>query len=581
MNTGKPRLLFFQSNPSQKVPEFLRIHQREHVRCLEQFFEVIVINKDCDYARVCDTYEPDLALFELGVNNLMCQRPKLQNVLSNSRIPKLGFLNADAWCETRAGIVSNLEEYGIRTVFSISTTAGAHLEGVDAEVFYLPVFVDLNTYRDYKERKAIPIFLTGSMDAQYPWRKGVFPQLAATYPCLTWPHPGYLESSPKYPVIYGEEYARTINASAIAPTCGTVAGEVVRKHFEIPACRSCLVTEPSIGLKAAGFRDLENCIFADGQSVVDKLEWLFSHPERLKEITDAGYTLVRHQHGMSQRRQIFQWFTFHKSVTKDLKILQRNPFGPLELGTAGHEVVIHIESRQRLHLSLVRSGNSALATGDYDAAATYYDKCLELMQRFPEARLGQAICALYRGDPTRARDILFDLVQYSVADYKATNPDPLEWTYYLISLLCGGRVHDATRAAREFQDLHYPELERVRSVISMLARKELYEGTIHSSYSTRGTFHAVPKQSLSDWTAQLCTMLRSCGQDHLAELVSQNFDGLARLADTQPIFRRVSRRASSVTNSRFFGHFQKQVLWRKVRRKLKDTLALRACRPFN
>src|ERR1035438_8355915 len=97
----KPRLLFFQFEYSPKLPEFLLIHKREHAACLSQFFEVTVVDTDCDYQEVCERYQADLALFESGVPNPACRRPKIRNTHTHPTIPKLGFLHADGLCCAR------------------------------------------------------------------------------------------------------------------------------------------------------------------------------------------------------------------------------------------------------------------------------------------------------------------------------------------------------------------------------------------------------------------------------------------------------------------------------------------------
>ena len=93
-------------------------------------------------------------------------------------------------------------------------------------------------------------------------------------------------------MIFGADYARLINSSVFVPTCGTIANEVVRKHFEIPGCRTCLVTEKTPGLVAAGFSDMENCVFADEHDVLDKINHLFSNPDIIQSIADQGHSLV-------------------------------------------------------------------------------------------------------------------------------------------------------------------------------------------------------------------------------------------------------------------------------------------------
>ena len=63
----KRNLVFFQCKYDARLPQFVLAHQREHVKCLSQFFNVVVIDHDCDYQQICDRHQPDLTLFESGV----------------------------------------------------------------------------------------------------------------------------------------------------------------------------------------------------------------------------------------------------------------------------------------------------------------------------------------------------------------------------------------------------------------------------------------------------------------------------------------------------------------------------------
>src|SRR5262249_10141164 len=155
------------------------------------------------------------------------------------------------------------------------------------------------------------------------------------FPALHSPHFGWSSKKGKPSAtgfLEGEKYAQLINSAWVAPTCGTIANEVVRKHFEIPACNTCLITQRTAALEAAGFVDMVNCVFADETDVLDKLEWLFERPDELARITSAGKQLVDSQHTMQQRDQVFQWFTLHKKLKPGEKIVQAaGPFAPLTI----------------------------------------------------------------------------------------------------------------------------------------------------------------------------------------------------------------------------------------------------------
>src|ERR1700687_1294531 len=120
---AKPKLLFFQYKYDEDLAPFLLAHKREHVKCLSEFFEVTVIERDCVYQQICRKDEPDLGPFGSGVPFPSRQQPKIMNIRACPQIPKLGFLHSDAFCEGRAGFLSDMDHWGIEIFFAIATTA--------------------------------------------------------------------------------------------------------------------------------------------------------------------------------------------------------------------------------------------------------------------------------------------------------------------------------------------------------------------------------------------------------------------------------------------------------------------------
>ena len=329
-------------------------------------------------------------------------RPNVTNVFGSTQIPKLGFHNADAWCEARAGFISDMERWGIDTAFSISATAVEHIPALADKLFIWPNFIDPEVFRDYGLPKIIPVLFSGSQDSQYPWRRGIFKLVSQYYPSLVCPHRGYTTRYGAFQMLVGESYARTINASWFVPTCGTVAKDVVRKHFEIPACKACLITEKSPGLEAAGFIDMKNCVFADQSNVLDKLHYLFENPGVLEEIINAGYQLVHDRHTQKQRDQIYQWYNLNLQLKPDQKIVQLGPFEPL---TVMQRSCVSVDSpvlSNSQHLTLLREGDKKLLKGKYEEAERLYLGCLNYIPWMPEPKLKLAICSLYKGDARRA-----------------------------------------------------------------------------------------------------------------------------------------------------------------------------------
>lgn len=517
-NQTKPKLLFFQYRYDEHLPQFLLNHARDHVKCLAEFFDVTVINEDCDYQQICDTYEPDLALFESGLDNLTCVKSKITNASACSHIPKLGLHNADAFSGARAGFLSDMHHLGIETFFSISVTAAEHTPEIADNLFVWPNFVDAAIYRDYGERKTIPVFLTGNTTSFYPWRKKIFRLVSEHFPSLLSPHPGYESGSSLVKFMHGENYARTINASTIVPACGTIAKEVVRKHFEIPACKACLVTEKSSALEAAGFVDMQNCVFVDAHDVLDKLAYLFRNPEQNERITDAGYQLVHSRHTMKQRDQIRQWFELNKNLRSDQKIIQVNPFEPLVIALKSESSRHSHVMCNGVHLKLIHQGYERLEEGRYDEAENLYLRCLNYMRWMPEARLGLTLCYLYKGNAKKAVSFIEQSIIYILERYKAVDPDPVEWAYFIICLLCLGKTDDAFKLANQFPGLRHPELDRSRWVANV--SKKMSRGAflpLDDTASGRWTIHPLVTRGRKEWFQHVCIMLTACGQSAILD----------------------------------------------------------------
>jgi hypothetical protein len=539
----KPKLIFFQWKYDPNLPAFLLNHAHDHVKGLSHFFDVTVINENCDYQEVCDRYRPDMTLFEAGLDNLTCRKPVITNTHTHPHIPKAALHNADAFSGARAGFLSDLHHWGVETVFAIAATAAEHTPDISANIIVWPNFIDPDVYRDYGERKSIPVLLTGNRTTFYPWRQKVFRQVSEYFPSLQSPHPGYEAGSSLITFMVGENYARTLNASSIVPSCGTVAMEVVRKHFEIPACRSCLVTERSPALEAAGFVDMQNCVFADEHDVLDKLSYLFRNTDVLARITDAGHQLVHSRHTLRQRDEVRRWFDLQKQLRSGQKVVQTTPFGPLSIVDAGQGYQHPHLVSNGLHLKLLSQGHEALRAGKLDEAELAYVKCLNYMRWLPEAKLGLAQASLLRGNAGRARDLLESSIGYVVNQYGAADPDPVEWAYLIVSLLCQGNREAALAAAGRYPRLKHPELDRARWVAAFLSGKATAGLPMGNGTSRRRTLHPSPLLGPKEWIDRIRSMLNACGQKEMADTLNgfdrvqggQGASSAAFVAEPEPV----------------------------------------------
>ncbi|TMV86062.1 glycosyltransferase family 1 protein, partial [Thioclava sp. BHET1] len=332
---AKPHLVFFQwdHRPNDKAARFLSLHMALHVRCLQQSFEVTVLSEDCDYAEVCDRLQPDLCLFEAGYRTHGSRRLRITNTHRHADVPKLALHNGDPWCDRRAGLLADMDDWGIETIFAIGTATPAYLPLQAERIFVWPNFIDPEMFYDRGCGKVVPIMLTGQSGPLYPWRSAAYDQLSRHYPCLTTP-PFRYEDGAAQRLLAGRAYAEALSASWISPSCGTMGHELVRKHLEIPGAGCLLLSEATPVLEAAGFRDGENCAFAPPGKVLERVDALMADPDRMRQICAAGHALVHDRHTLHHRTQIREWFDLHRRLGPGDRIVQPGPFSPLRIATA-------------------------------------------------------------------------------------------------------------------------------------------------------------------------------------------------------------------------------------------------------
>jgi glycosyl transferase family 1 len=501
----KPRLVFFRML-QQGLPDFIQLHLREQVDCLKRSFDVVVVDRECDFGQICDQYQPDMVLFESGTYN---GKRQITNTAAHPEVPRLGFIHSDAYCLSRAASISDMAQWGVESFVTLSVTMAEYTPEIADNLFVWANFVDPGLYRDYAEPKLVPVFFTGSQAIHYPWRNRVSRAITPAYPSLTTPHGGWFNQGRSSRMVYGERYARLLNAAEVVPTCGTIAKEVVRKHFEIPAARAALLTERTAGVEAAGFVDMENCIFADEQDVLDKLDHLFGHPDELARITDAGHRLVHERHTAAQRDQVHQWYLLHKAKQPGQRIVQRGPFAQLELVTDTGTGNQHVTS-DGLDRVLLRKADEDVRRGRFTEAENAYLRCLNY-HFMPEPVLGLARVALHTGRPEQALQWLQKTIEGTLLTHHAAEPDPVEWAYLVRALLCAGRPAQAVARAREYPGLRHPELDRIRTAVGVLSAEPDDVADVRPA-PVRASVHALPAQPYVEWADEFAAMLTACGQ---------------------------------------------------------------------
>ena len=510
---GRPRLVFFRPT-STDLPSFVDLHLRDHVRCLQHWFDVVLVVGNADFDEVCDREKPDLVLFESGVY----VRPDrwISNTNRHLEIPRIGLLNSDPYCLTRTVFLSDMNDWGVETYFTIGVTTAAHTPDIADRLYVWPNFADRSLFRTYPGGKTTSILLTGSRRPNYPWRVKVDRALSERFPIRSLPHNGWFGRSMSAEMTFGELYARELSSAQIVPTCGTIADELVRKHFEIPAAGSLLLTERTPSVEAAGFADMENCIFAEASDAVDKVDFLLKNPEAIARITSAGQHLAHERHDISNRSQIWQWFELERRRRPGETILQQNPFGDLVLGRNGvaRKPVTYMAPPSRDGRLLLRATDS-LGHGRLGAAMDDFAEVLN-QHLEPEASLGLARCYLRIGEPALARDLVWRLIDRAMSFHGASTPDPVEWAVYLRSLVACGTADAAARKAAEFPFLNHPELARVLHVLRQLSS---VDGVPDSANRPEWRSLHVVHEGWIEWKNQLIDDLTACGQQRAVQVI--------------------------------------------------------------
>ena len=132
------------------------------------------------------------------------------------------------------------------------------------------------------------------------------------------------------------------------------------------------------------------------------------------------------------------------------------------------------------------------------------------------------LCDLYRGKPELAMRWVSDPIQDTLGTHRAAEPDPVEWAYLIVALLCLGRRGDAAARGSQFQALRHPELDRVRTVIQMLGCEMDYGSPSEGPPRYRPSLHQLPERPMEAWLNELCKMLKACRQDRMVERLARS-----------------------------------------------------------
>ncbi len=506
-------MVYFRWPLTSYPPYNQRLFERLLVGGLSAYFDLVIVEQDCDYAAICDLHEPDVALFESGNNNYVGPYIRVRNTASRPHVPKLGFMRADPMSPSRTTFYAEMEQWGVDTFFTYVTNAGEYLPEIADQLFYWPFFVDTSIYRDYQQDKLLPILMLGNTDTpQYEWRKNIRAALTPRFQTVVVPHVGY-DPKQNSQALHDERFSRLINSAYITPTCGAMVKVLVNKHLEIPASGSLLLTEDTPIVREFGFVHMENCVFASGEDVCDIVQHLFAHPDEMARITSNGHDLVHARHTIEQRPQIRQWYELQRVARSDQRIVQTGVCADLTLVDAHTPHVNNHVASDATDRKVLRHAWRHLRARAFEPAMEGFARVHGYTSYMAEPRYGLATCSLLGAQPSTA----LELLKYSINTILAhggTEPDPMEWALWMIALLCDGRESDARAAAQAFPTMHRIELERARWAVFTVAGEAERAGacllTEESGVTQRRSIHSGHTHSFESQMSEWVEMLRAC-----------------------------------------------------------------------
>jgi hypothetical protein len=296
-----------------------------------------------------DEVQPEILIFLAAKGALRWRGDLAQFRRGRGDVPAVMVTLMDAHSPAKAALLRQVEQLGAEAVFTIDTGFRELAGDYRDLIYYAPWCLNASMCHDYGLEKTIPVALMGDGfvpqfpgDARYPWRLRNGELFLRALPCFVSPRPmGAAEHG-----IMGEEYGRMLNRSRLALACGAARQIATKKLLEIPASRTCLVTEPSPMVEAMGFADMENCVMGDGRELLEKCRYLLEHEEQLQAITDAGWAFVRENHGPERRRVLIDWHRLRKERRPGQAIAQPSLRGPLALvdSHSACENSVHLKS---------------------------------------------------------------------------------------------------------------------------------------------------------------------------------------------------------------------------------------------
>jgi len=166
------------------------------------------------------------------------------------------------------------------------------------------------TSLSYNKKPIMKCLLTGvAYDADYPLRMVVKNALTTDTELR-----GLMEVNwhlhPKRPgetaPVYGDEYAKRLNAYFCGVTCSSKHHYTVAKYMQIPAAGSLLLADQTPDSDEAGFIPHKHYVPITADTVVAQIKGVLNNPAKYENVRRRGMKFVRTNHSVKNRFEQFK-----------------------------------------------------------------------------------------------------------------------------------------------------------------------------------------------------------------------------------------------------------------------------------
>jgi hypothetical protein len=182
----------------------------------------------------------------------------------------------------------------------------------NVKTFWLPHSVDTSLFKPRGER-TIDILHTGTVNKNYPLRQVIIAKLFNDPRAKIIPRPRELAPFQPRPWPCGEDYAKLLSSAKIHPTCTSIYGYVLAKHFEIAASGTLLMTDWCNDLSFLGFEHGKNYVKIVKGNVKDKINYFLKNDKEREEITANAVAMIYANHNVQKRAE--QLYNIFKEIT--------------------------------------------------------------------------------------------------------------------------------------------------------------------------------------------------------------------------------------------------------------------------